>query len=520
MFSKGQKIGLLAGLIIFLAFLIIPFDGITPASRRMAGIAILMAIWWIFEVIPLAITALLPIPLYPLLKIMPSSKVAVNYTNHLLFLFIGGFMLAAAIQKWNLHKRIALTIIRIIGTEPHRILMGFMLATAFLAMWISNTATAMMILPIAMAVVNQMSLNVSIAGVSGDGGQEELFKQTFGMTLMLGIAYSASVGGVGTLIGTPPNIVFAGFIRNIFPASPEIGFSQWMFIGLPVVITLLPIIWFLLAFVMPKRKFSDFEFGHSATKDVIAEEIRKLGPLSKGEKLTSAVFIITVFLWMFRIPINIGVLTIPGWSTVFSAEHASYFHDATVAMAMAILLFLLPVDRKNKRFVLDWPTARSFVPWGIVLLFGGGFALAAGFNQTGLDQFIASHLGLLKGLPIIAIIFAVCFLMTFLTEVTSNTATATMILPILAATSGALGKNPLLLMIPATISASCAFMLPVATPPNAIVFGSGWVNITKMARTGLILNLIGAIIVTIICYFLIPLIFSINPSSMPSWAIP
>jgi len=520
MLERRKIIGFLLGSGVFIFLLVLPSPaGLGPDAQRMAAVVLLMAIWWITEAVPIPVTALLPIPLYPLLNIMPSATVTMNYANQLIFLFIGGFMLAAAIQRWNLHKRIALTIIWLIGTNPYRLLLGFMLATAFLAMWISNTATAMMMLPIAMAVVLQMKKGVRFGDKLGTKA-EQVFSDSFGMVLMLGIAYGASIGGVATLIGTPPNIVFAGFIREFYPSAPEIGFMQWMLIGIPVVACLLPIAWAVLAYVAPGVSLKKFVFEGGGSSQVIKSELKTLGPMNAGERLIGIVFLVTVFLWMFRNPINLDFIVIPGWSELFPEVQRKYIHDTTVAMTMAISLFFIPVRRSKHRFLLDWGTAVKAIPWGIVLLFGGGFALAAGFKATGLDTWIGGNLGHFAGLQTLLIVFAICLLVTFLTEVTSNTATATMMMPILAATAVALNEHPFFLMIPGTISASCAFMLPVATPPNAIVFGSGWVNITKMAKVGVLLNFAGVLIITALAYGLVMLVFGARVGVVPGWIAP
>ena len=512
-----QNIGIIAGLLLFFIILLLPpLEGLKPEGQRMAAVAALMAVWWVTEAIPIPAPALIPLALFPLLKILPSKAVAPNYTNHLIFLFIGGFLLAAAIQKWNLHKRIALNIIRIVGTNPYNLILGFMIATGFLAMWISNTATAMMMLPIAMAVVNQLATSSSYQGKTGPE-IHALTKSNFGSALMLGIAYSASIGGIGTLIGTPPNIVFAGFIKELYPNAPEVGFLQWMLMGVPIVVIFLPICWFVLCRFSTQLPLKDFSFGDSSNNEVINNSIKELGPMSKGERIVALTFLATVLLWMFRKSIKLDFMTIPGWTSIFDPAHAKYFHDATVAIFIAVFMFLCPVNLKKRQFLLDWESAMKTIPWGIVLLFGGGFAMAAGFKGTGLDAWLGGILGHLGGIPMLVMIFAICIFMTFFTEVTSNTATTTMMMPILAATAVGLGQHPFFLMIPATLSASCAFMLPVATPPNAIVFGSGWVKMPQMARTGLILNLSGVVFITFIAYLALIFLFGVQVGQLPVW---
>ncbi len=491
---------LVGGLILFSAILLMPApEGMTESAHRLLAIVALMACWWVGEGTSIAVTALVPLVLFPLLGVMSSREVAPNYTNHLVFLFLGGFMIAIAMEKWNLHKRIALMIIMLIGDSLTRIVLGFMVAAAFLSMWISNTATTMMMLPVGMAVVGQIAGQARSYG--NDPEAETQLRETLGLVLMLGLAYSASIGGVGTLIGTPPNIVFAGFYKELYPENPEITFFQWMVVALPVVILFIPIVWFYLCrFVGPVPLYK-MEFGRHQP-DVIRREFESLGPISRAEKIVATVFVTTALLWIFRKPIPLGVFAIPGWSQLF--PHPELLHDATVAMAMAILLMLCPLNfgkgvelnGKTEHFVLDWRTVESRVPWGILLLFGGGFALASGFARTGLDQWIGAQLAGLATFPLWLVILGVCLGVTFLTELTSNTATTTMILPVIGAAAVAAHYHPLLLMVPATLSASFAFMLPVATPPNAVVFSSGWVTIPKMSKAGLALNFIGAVLVT------------------------
>ena len=483
----------------FCGVLLIPLpDGMTESTQRMFAVVALMAIWRVGEGTSLAVTALLPLVLFPLLGIMPSKQVATNYANHLIFLFLGGFMIALAMEKWNFHKRLALWIISVMGTEPKRIVLGFMMATAFLSMWISNTASTMMMLPVAMAVVRQIALDASLNGERNFDSQKQI-ENGLGLVLMLGLAYSASIGGVGTPIGTPPNIVFAGFYKNLFPDNPEVSFFQWMILALPIVLVFIPITWvYLCRFVLP-FPINHIEGGKSR---VIQNELYDLGSMNRGEKIVATIFCFTAMLWIFRRPIAIGEFILPGWSNLF--ENPKFLHDSTIAMTMGLLLLVIPVNGtkglilngKTEWFALDWKTVQSKTPWGILILFGGGFALASGFGVSGLDKWIGSKLTGVSDWPLWVTVLTICLVVTFLTELTSNTATTTMILPILGMTAVAATIHPLYFMVPATLAASFAFMLPVATPPNAIVFGSGWVSIPKMSKAGLILNLIGAGIIT------------------------
>lgn len=505
---KKKIVLLVGGLSLFAFMLVMPTPtGVSPEGQRMAAVAALMALWWIGEVVPLAVTSLMPLVLYPLLGILPGKEVSPHYANHLVFLFMGGIMIALAMEKWNFHKRVALVIIRLIGTSPSRIILGFMIATAFLSMWISNTATTMMMLPVAIAVVQQIASQASIKGERNSSTQHKV-ERHFGLALMLGLAYSASIGGVGTLIGTAPNIVFAGFYKNSFPDQPEITFLKWMMVALPIVIIFLPLVWVYLCRWMSRIPINDIEV-HDGTGDLIQEELKALGPMQRAEKFVAVIFLMTALLWIFRQPIDLGSFRIPGWSSLFS--WGSYIHDSTIAMFMGLVLMLVPLGypkgmkRKGKLeyFALDWKTVTEKMPWGLLLLFGGGFALAAGFKSTGLDVWIGQQLTGIQSLPIWMIILTLCLGITFLTEFTSNTATATMILPIIAGATVMMDTHPLLLMVPVTISASFAFMMPVATPPNAIVFGSGWVTVPQMSRAGFVLNFIGAALVTGFTLFLV-----------------
>jgi sodium-dependent dicarboxylate transporter 2/3/5 len=501
-----QKLGLFLGAVLFVAVVLAPaISGMKATAQMTAAVALLMATWWITEAIPIPVTALLPLILFPLLRIMTAKDVAVRYADQNIFLFMGGFFIAMAMQRWDLHKRIALHIVRMLGTSPHKIVLGFMVASAFLSMWISNTATAMMMFPIGLAVIvhAESMLKKHNTGVNTTKGHIN-----FGTTLMLGIAYAASIGGVATLVGTPPNIVFAGIARSLFPQAPQIGFLDWLKVGVPFAVVFLPIVWIYLTRIILPIGIERIP----GSKDVIRRDLQSLGKLKTGEIITLAVFIVVALAWILRRNIDIGIATIPGWSDMLGISE--YVHDSTVAMVGAILLFLIPVNFRKREFVLNWQWAVR-IPWGIILLFGGGFALAAGFQDSGLAQWIGERLSFLGGTPTLIMVFCICLLVTFLTEVTSNTATTTMMMPVLGAMAVALSVHPYLLMIPATMSASCAFMLPVATPPNAIIFGSGYVRIPEMAKTGFFLNLLGAVIITALVYLLVIPIFRTNTLPLP-----
>jgi sodium-dependent dicarboxylate transporter 2/3/5 len=500
--------GLALGFAIFICVLtLIPESTMPLTSRRMAATALLMAVWWITEAVPIPVTALLPLVLFPALNIMPTTEVSVNYGHHLIFLFLGGFIIALTIERWNLHKRIALQIIRFIGTNQRLIILGFMIATAFLSMWISNTATTMMMIPIALAVIKQM-------GASGQTNQFTRGKNNLALALMLAIAYAASIGGISTIIGTPPNVVFVGILKANFPGAPEIGFMQWMLFALPFSIIFLPIAWFYLVFIAApvKRDSGQNRAG------VIREELKTLGPMSGAEKATLSIFITTGLLWLLRSDINLGTVHLSGWASWLGLK--DYVHDSTVAIFMATLTFCIPSGEKKegkKLMLMNWEWAVR-VPWGILLLFGGGFALAHGFQVSGLTLWLGEQLQALHFLPLLLIIFMVSALATFTTEFTSNTAMASTLLPVLAGLSVALEINPMILMIPATISCSTAFMLPIATPPNAIVFGSGYIRIRDMVKIGLVMNLVGLVLILIFVHFLAAPVFQIDWHQIPTWA--
>ncbi len=496
--NRKNKIGLFAGLLVFVFFLLIPSDANNVLLYRTAGISILIAIWWMTEAIPLPVTALLPVALFPLLGIMDGKTVSAFYFNSYIFLFMGGFIIALSMEKWNLHKRIALFILSNIGQNPKRLVLGFMLATAFLSMWISNTAATMVMLPIGISIIKQSLDNYK---------ESNKFTDNFALLVMLGIAYGASIGGIGTLIGTPPNVVFMQIFQMEFPNAPEISFAKWLFLGLPFVLFFLLTSWFVLAWlVFPVS--ADFQL---ADKSIIKKQRKALGPLTTPEKRQFVVFVLTALLWMFRKNIEFGDgFTIKGWSTLLNFPGAD---DGTVAIFMSIMLFLIPSGSKSS-MLMDWKTAVK-LPWGILLLFGGGFALAGGLASSGLSNWIGEKMCFLSTLSNIPTVAGISAILTYLTELNSNTATTQMALPVLAAISRSADIHPFLLMLPATLAASCAFMLPVATPPNAIVFGSGYVPISKMIKAGFILDLLSIIIITIFILLIAVPIFNIQLSGFP-----
>lgn len=478
----------------------------------MASIAALMGIWWMTEAFPLAVTAMVPAVVFPLLGIMSGREVAPVYVNQNIFLFAGGFLLALAMQRWDLHRRIALIILLAIGGQPHRIVLGFMIATAILSMWVSNTATAMMIMPMALSLA-MLYENLN-ATRHASGKPVDPRAPNFPLVLMLSVAYAASIGGMGTIIGSPPNIVLVTIFEQEFPGAPPISFAQWFLFAFPISVIFLFVAWALLCrIIYPLPNDSPF-----SGRDYMRGEYRKLGPIRHEELIVVVVFTCTALLWMFRKDINFGErFTIPGWAGLL--RYGSLLDDGTVAMISGLALFLLPASKRaGGGRIMNWETAKG-LPWEILILFGGGFALAKGLTASGLSDWIGGRFGFLEGAPIWAVIATIGGTINLVTEMTSNTATTQMILPILASLARALQVHPLLLMIPAALSASFAFMLPVATPPNAVIYGSGRVPIGKMIRAGIILNIVGLILTTIFVLTLAIPIFQIA-GGMPDWAGP
>lgn len=484
-FVNSKFFSLVFGIILF--FCIIIFIDLGPNTENqkiMAAIAILMSVWWITEAIPLAATALLPLLLFPIFGLLSTDSIATSYFNSTIFLFLGGFIIALGMERWNLHKRIAIMLILLFGKNPSSVVLGFMVASAFISMWISNTATAIMVLPIGMAILFKLEEDIKTENI-----------KEFSIALLLGIAYSCSIGGIATIIGTPPNLVFQRIYAIAFPLKPGISFGEWMIFVFPLSLLLLLVTWILLTKVL-------FNIGKEidVSKDVIKNEWENLGKMKYEEKVVSVVFVSTALLWIFRQELNLVFVKIPGWSSIFIKSE--FIDDGTVAIAMALLLFLIPSKSQNfcSMSIIDSSIFKK-IPWEIVLLFGGGFALAKGFVSSGLSSLIGTQFQYLSDVPLIFLIAAISLIVTFLTELTSNTATSQIILPILVSLSIELNIDPILLMLPATLSASMAFMMPVATPPNAIVFGSGKLKVVDMAKAGLILNLIGAVSIVLYVYF-------------------
>lgn len=465
---------------------------LSETGRRVAAIGVLMAFLWMTEALPLAATALVPLVFFPLFRIMPMGQAAGPFASPVIFLFMGGFLLALAMERWNLHRRIALVTLLLVGTKPRALVAGFMLASATLSMWISNTATAVMMLPIGVTVITlaieRLRDSDSNIGARDEGESITEHAAKFGIgnfatCLMLGLAYGASIGGIGTLIGTPPNAFLAQFLRDSYGES--IGFGEWMLVGVPFAIAFCAITWFLLTYVIFPIRLKEIPGGRALIRD----ELKKLGRVSRAERVVFVVFLCTALAWISR-----SFLAEWDWFTgVFPP--IAFITDEVIAIAAGLALFAIPVDLKRGVFALDWETAVK-LPWGVLLLFGGGLSLAAAVKSSGLDAFLGNQMSALEGVPIWVMILAVCTMVIFLTELTSNTATAATFLPILGGVAVGVGIDPMLLCVPAAMAASCAFMMPVATPPNAIVYGSGHVRIGQMVKGGFVLNLVGIVLVT------------------------
>ncbi len=475
----SKKIGLALGLLALIYTMAsAPPANMSEQAWATAGIGMLMVVWWATQVLPVPVTSLLPIVLFPLIGISSVREAAAPYANPVIFLLLGGFIIATALQRWQLHRRLALLILRLAGSHPHSIVGGFMSASAFLSMWISNTATTIMMLPIAISLAQVMLR-----------GQSKEITDKFTICLLLGIAYAASIGGLGTLIGTPPNAMMAAFMTEVYGIN--IGFAKWMTFGIPIMCLLLPLAWLLLT-----RLIFTFDLPHNkSTVKTIASELESMGPISTPEKRTAIVFFLIALAWVIRPALQ----KLPGLAEL---------SDTTIAIAGAISLFLIPSGDKLKRNtqLLDWATAMS-IPWGVLLLFGGGLSLAAMISSSGLAIWLGSVLSVLTNFHIFILILSIVTLVVFLTELTSNTATTATLLPVLGGIATAAYIAPMLLIAPMALAASCAFMLPVATAPNAIVFGSGKVSIPQMVKAGFCLNLLVITLIPPMAYLLIPIIF-------------
>ena len=485
-----QKVGLFLGPTLLLATIVLPApEGLSDTGWLVAGIAGLMATWWICEPAPIPATSLIPMVAFPLLGISPIKQAAGPYAHPIIFLFLGGFLIALAMERWGLHRRIALGLIGIMGTRPSNIVAGFMIAAAVLSMWVSNTATALMMLPIAMSVVALVEVQVS-------SESEKTDVERFSLVLLLSVAYASTIGGLGTLIGTPPNALLAAFMSQTY--GVQIGFGQWMLLGVPLVVIGLPLAFFLLTHVI----FRVNRLGISDVGTLIVSEREKLGAMTGPEKSVAIVFALTALSWIFRPVLQ---------------QWVPLLNDTTIAISGGLVLFLIPAGKESKGALLDWQTAKR-LPWDVFLLFGGGLSLAAAIEGQGVADWLGSLFQGTEAVPLVLLVALVCFSILMLTELTSNTATAATFLPVIAAVAISLGENPLLLAVPAALAANCSFMLPVGTPPNAIVFGSGRLTLPQMAKAGWWLNVVFLILIVSMTYMLAPVVFGIEHGVLPDWA--
>ncbi|QUX29375.1 SLC13/DASS family transporter [Nocardiopsis akebiae] len=488
-YTPARVTGLVLGPLLFVLTLVFfEPEGLSSAGRAVLATTLWVATWWITEAIPIPATSLLPVALLPLTGALEGDAVVAAYGNDIIFLFLGGFSLAIAMEKWNLHQRIALSIVAAIGTSPRRIVLGFMVATGFLSMWVSNTAATMMMIPVGLAVVYQASRSLR-------GGEFADDLPRFEKSVVFGIGYAATIGGLGTLIGTPPLAVLSATAGELFGES--VSFGGWMLFGVPIAVVLLALAWFYLTGVKLRVRFKQLPGG----REIIREERRSLGRMSTEEKLVLGVFLGTAFMWVTRSFLWEGLL--PGIS------------DGVIAIVATVVLFTLPTRGAGEPRILRWEDSKK-IPWGILLLFGGGLAIAAGFVDTGLSAWIGEQLRVLDGVDVILTVVIATALVLFLTEITSNAATATMILPVMAALAVSLNIHPYALMVPCAMAANCAFMLPVGTPPNAIMFGTGRVTIMEMVRSGFWLNLIALALVVAGTLFLLPALWGIDLMTLPS----
>ncbi|MFD2705725.1 SLC13 family permease [Salibacterium lacus] len=490
-YTRAQLVGLILGPLLFvMAMLFFHPPDLSPEAQIVLASTLWIATWWITEAIPIPATSLLPIVLLPLFGAVDVDTVVSSYGNDIIFLFFGGFFIAAAMEKWNLHKRIALNIIQLIGTSTNRIILGFMSATAFLSMWVSNTASTMMMIPIGLAIVYQVS-----EALKDEQKENDLKK--FEKAIIFGIGYAGTIGGLGTLIGTPPNSLLAGTVEELY--GVEISFAGWMAYALPVVIILLFSAWLYLTKIVYPINLKQLPGG----RELIKEEKSALGRIGFEEKAVFGVFLFAAFMWITRSFIWQDLINLPGIS------------DGMIAVTAALLLFSIPSPHPEETKVLEWKDSKD-IPWGILLLFGGGLAIASGFENTGLSNWMAEQLTVLQGANFVLIVLISTALVLFLTEITSNTATGTMILPVVASLAAALSVHPYALMVPCAMAANCAFMLPVGTPPNAIIFGTGKLKIIQMVQNGFWLNVLSIILIVLAVNLYLPAVWSIDLQSIPS----
>lgn len=485
-YTMSQTVGLILGPLLFaVTLMFFQPEHLSGKGLFVLALTLWIAVWWITEAVPIAATSLLPLILLPAGHVLKPEEVSAQYGNDIIFLFLGGFILATAMERWNLHTRIALVIINYLGTSVGKILLGFMIATGGLSMFVSNTAAVMIMIPIGLAIIKE-ARDLK----NQDIKPESISK--FEQSLVLAIGYAGTIGGLGTLIGTPPLIILKGQYQSAF--GEEISFGKWMIIGVPTVIVLLLLVWAYIRFIAFKHDMKDLPGG----KNLIKKKLAELGNIKYEEKMVLTVFILASFLWVSR------EFLLKHW------QITSDFEDGTVAILISVLLFLIPAkDKSQYKRIIDWDIAKN-LPWGVLILFGGGLALAKGISESGLDQWLGQQLKLINGISPLIIVIVITIFVLFLTEITSNTATATMILPILATLSVAIHVHPLLLMVPAAMAANCAYMLPVGTPPNAIVFGTGKITIKKMATVGFWVNMVSVLIIVLVVYFLVPPVLGID----------
>ncbi len=496
-----RRLGLLSGPIVLLAVAFAPAPaGMDRNAQLTAAITLMMAVWWLTEAVPVAVTGLVPLVGFPVVGVMSAADIAAPYASQTNMLFLGGLIIATAIERWGLHRRIALNTVAKFGRTPSTLVLGFMVGTACVSAWISNSATTMMMLPIAMAVIQYFRETDAELG------------NTLAPILMLAVAYSATIGGLATIVSTPPNAVFVGAFRQLFPQAPEIGFLQWMLVGVPIAAIMIPLAWFYLVRIATKLGRRKIRVDMAS----IHSQLEGLGKLSGAELRVLIVFCITAALWMFRRDINLGSATLHGWASWLPMPSA--VGDSTVAMTMALALFVLPAGKGSKDRLLDWETAVR-LPWGVIVLLGGGFALAEAIRVSGLAEWLGGNLAWVGDAPPLLSIAMIALAISFATEITTNTAITTIMMPILASSAVASGSDPLLLMVPCTLAASLCFMMPSGTAPNAIVFSGGELTVPLMARVGVGLNLIAVIVVTAMTYFVAVPVFDIQVSGQPAWVI-
>jgi sodium-dependent dicarboxylate transporter 2/3/5 len=493
MFNKKYQ-GLFIGILVFFVVLLLPTpSGMSYEAKSVAAIVLMMSIWWVTEAIPIYATALVPLALYPLLLILPAKETVDNYSHNHIFMMMGGFFLGKAIESQNLHKRIALVIINIFGISRKRILLSMMFATSFLSMWIANVTAVVMMFPIALSIITKEE-------------EENSENSSFGTAIMLGIAYSATIGGLATLIGTPTNLILVGVMEKLFPDAPPISFMGWLKIGLPVFIVFFPVFYFFLA------RYFKVSGNLSNNDTIIKDELKGLGKIKRGEKRVIYICLFTIFAWVFREDFVFDNFVIQGWNSLLGLD--GFVDDSTVAMMAALLLFMIPADKENR--LLEWKSAAE-IPWGVLIIVGGGYAIAAGFASTGLADWLGQRLTFIVDLPFLLVLVSIITFIIIFTEFNSNTATANIMLPILASVGVAAYINPLILMIPATIAASIGFMMPAGTGPNSIVFGSNKLTVKDMMKCGIWLNLISVVLLTLILYTIVMPWLDLE-TSLPVWA--